>query len=348
MTPYGAPQVPATARMNTNENPYPPSEELGDAISKKVKEISHQLNRYPDRDAIALRRGLAEYLNEQSSVNLAVDNIWAANGSNEIIQTLFLTFGEGNALGFVPSYSMHALISKVTRTNWINGKRNADFSLDIKAACEEIVKTEARLVFITSPNNPTGSAVSLSEIEQMAKATQSVGGLLLVDEAYAEFSQQKSAVALLENFPNIVVIRTMSKAFAFAGARVGYMAANEEVIRAVQLVRLPYHLSQVTQAISLVALDHKNELLKNVSKLVEDRVKMSIALENLECKVLPSEANFLLFTVPSSKEIWDSMLEQGVLIRDVGLSGYLRVTIGTEKENREFIAALRVALRGRS
>ena len=344
LSPYGAPQISSVIRMNTNENPYPPSHSLAQDISGRILEIAQNLNRYPDRDAIALRTGLAKYLGQSSSVSLGVDQVWVANGSNEIIQSLFLAFGDGSALGYVPSYSMHALIANVTKTPWIEGERNLDFSLNVELAVQKIWQLKPKLTFITTPNNPTGTAVSIATIEALAQETARVGGLLLVDEAYAEFSSHRSAVTLIENFPNVVVIRTMSKAFAFAGARIGYMAANSEVIRAIQLVRLPYHLSQVTQAIGLVALDHSEELLKNVAKLVQARKEMAKALSDLGCSVLPSEANFLLFSVPASEEIWSSVLAQGILIRDVGLSGYLRVTIGTEDENRSFISALRTSL----
>ena len=344
LIPYGAPQISSVVRMNTNENPYPPSQSMAHDLASQILEIAQKLNRYPDRDAIALRSGLADYLGNLSSISISADQIWAANGSNEIIQTLFLAFGEGIALGFVPSYSMHSLISKVTKTPWVNGKRNPDFSLNFEMAREEISHLKPVLTFITTPNNPTGTAVSIESIESLAKETAKVGGLLLVDEAYAEFSSQSSAVSLIDRYPNVIVIRTMSKAFAFAGARIGYMAANPEVIRAVQLVRLPYHLSQVTQVIGLVALDHRDELLKNVAKLIKDREEMTDSLIELGCKVTPSEANFLLFSVPDSEAIWSAVLAEGILIRDVGLSGYLRVTIGTEDENRKFISALRKSL----
>ncbi len=225
-----------------------------------------------------------------------------------------------------------------------NGKRREDFSLDAKSAAAEISDSKVGLVFITTPNNPTGSAVSLKEIEELAIVAKGVGSLLIVDEAYAEFAKERSATTLIEKHENLVVVRTMSKAFAFAGARVGYMAAHPAVIDAIQLVRLPYHLSALTQAAALVALDHEGELLKGVAKIVNARNDMSIALEKLGCKVVPSEANFLLFTVSSPDEVWRSLVERGVLIRDVGLSGYLRVTIGTDIENKSFLEALRAIL----
>ena len=344
LSPYGAPQLPSRAQLNTNENPYPPSSQLVKAIALRVEEVAATLNRYPDRDLHELRGRLATFLNSRSDTGLAPQNIWAANGSNEIIQSLFLAFGGEGALGFTPSYSMHPLIARVTNTPWVSGARNPDFTLELDVAADQIRQTKAKLVFITTPNNPTGTTLPLQDIGAIASAVAEVGGLLVVDEAYAEFSDEASAVTLLGEYSHLVVVRTMSKAFAFAGARVGYLAANEEVVSALQLVRLPYHLSAVTQAIALVALDHSDELLATVAKLVSNRELLVVQLETLGAKVINSSANFLLFTVPDSKQIWQSLLDQGVLVRDVGLSGYLRVTIGNEAENKRFIEALALSL----
>jgi histidinol-phosphate aminotransferase len=340
LSPYGAPQLPSLAQLNTNENPYPPSEELVKAIIRGVEEVASSLNRYPDRDAIELRKALANFLNSRSQTELAEQNIWAANGSNEIIQSIFLAFGGNTSLGFTPSYSMHPLIAQVTGTPWVNGVRNPDFTLNCDRAIDHIRAIKAKLIFVTTPNNPTGTAIALADIERLAKAAAEISALLVVDEAYAEFSDEPSAITLLKRYPNLLVIRTMSKAFALAGVRLGYLAANEEVISALELVRLPYHLGTITQAVALVALEHSVELLANVAKLVADREQIVSKLKNLGVDVIPSSANFLLFTVSSSKEIWDSLLDQGVLVRDVGLSGYLRVTIGNAAENQRFIDAL--------
>lgn len=346
LTPYGAPQVPASARLNTNENPYGPSKELAAAIAKRVGEVATTLNRYPDRDAIKLRQGLADYLKKQSGISLSVENIWAANGSNEILQSIFLAFGSSKALGFLPSYSMHPLIGKVANVQWVDGARKDDFTLDLPTALKQIASESPSLTFITTPNNPTGAAVTIGEIEELAKATAAINGLLIVDEAYAEFSKQPSAITLIEKYPNILVSRTMSKAFAFAGVRLGYLAANKLVVDALQLVRLPYHLSALTQAAAEVALDFQDELLAEVAKLSSDRDALAKELVALGLKVIPSDANFILFTgfKQSSNELWQKLLAEGVLIRDVGLAGYLRVTIGNDAENQAFIKALKGAL----
>ena len=265
MSPYGAPQVPAVAALNTNENPYSPSPALQKAITDAVAKVAVDLNRYPDRDATILRTKLATYINEGNGTSFTLDNIWAANGSNEIIQSIFLAFAQGAVLGFTPSYSMHPLIAKTTGAQWIDGKRNADFSLNASDAVSEIFKNKPTLTFITTPNNPTGGAVTLAEIQKLADAAKDVGGLLVVDEAYAEFSQEVSAVTLIANNPHLIVIRTMSKAFAFAGARLGYLVSDVAVKDAMMIVRLPYHLSSLTQAAAQVAIDHRAELLGGVS-----------------------------------------------------------------------------------
>ena len=343
MSAYGAPQVPAQASLNTNENPYSPSPALQKAITDAVAKVAADLNRYPDRDATALRTKLADYINELSGTKFSADNIWAANGSNEIIQSIFLAFAQGPVLGFTPSYSMHPLIAKVTGAQWIDGKRNADFSLNTVDAIAQVQKNKPTLTFITTPNNPTGGAVTIDEIQELADACKSVGGLLVVDEAYAEFSQEKSAVTLIANNPHVIVIRTMSKAFAFAGARVGYLVSDVAVKDAMMIVRLPYHLSALTQAAAQVAIDHRAELLGGVATIIAARESVVKALEDMGLTTIASSANFVLFSgfKQESPQLWAALLEKGVLIRDVGLSGYLRVTIGNEAENTLFISALK-------
>jgi len=343
LSPYGAPQVPAVAALNTNENPYSPSPALQKAIADAVAKVAADLNRYPDRDATTLREKLAQYINEQSGTKFSTENIWAANGSNEIIQSIFLAFAQGPVLGFTPSYSMHPLIAKTTGSQWIDGKRNADFSLNTSDAVAEIIKSKPTLTFITTPNNPTGGAVTIDAIQELADAAKQVGGLLVVDEAYAEFSQEVSAVTLITNNPHVIVIRTMSKAFAFAGARLGYLVSDVAVKDAMMIVRLPYHLSALTQAAAQVAIDHRAELLSGVTTLIAARAQVVKALHDMGLTTIQSSANFVLFTgfKQDSPQLWSALLEKGVLIRDVGLSGYLRVTIGNEAENQLFISALK-------
>ncbi len=339
--PYGAPQLDVPVRLNTNENPHPPSRALIDDIATSVREAAAHLHRYPDRDALALRTDLADYLRGRTGVDVAADNVWAANGSNEILQQLLQAFGGPgrSALGFVPSYSMHPIIADGTQTRWLAVARAADFSLDVEAAVAAIRREKPDLVFVTSPNNPTGQSIPHSELRTILEAM--AGGMLIVDEAYAEFSARPSAIGLLEEYPaRLIVSRTMSKAFAFAGGRLGYLVAAPAVIEAVLLVRLPYHLSALTQAAARAALRHSAETLAGVAALMSERDRVSTALQRAGFRVVPSDANFLLFgEFADAGTAWQRYLDDGVLVRDVGIPAHLRVTIGLPPENNAFLAA---------
>jgi len=338
-SPYGAPQLEVPVRLNTNENPHPPSEALVDDVVASVREAAVNLHRYPDRDAVALRTDLAAYLTAQTGVRLGVENLWAANGSNEILQQLLQAFGGPgrSAIGFVPSYSMHPIISDGTQTEWIQTSRAADFSIDADAAAAAITDRRPDVVFVTSPNNPTGQSISLSDLRRLLDAAP---GILILDEAYGEFSAQPSAVALVEEYPTkLVVSRTMSKAFAFAGGRLGYLVATPALIDAMLLVRLPYHLSSVTQAAARAALRHADDTLGSVATLSAERERVSGALTGMGFQVIPSDANFVLFgRFADAPATWQHYLDDGVLIRDVGIAGYLRTTIGLAEENDAFLA----------
>ncbi|MGI9161515.1 MAG: histidinol-phosphate transaminase [Mycobacterium sp.] len=345
---YGAPQLDVPVRMNTNENPHPPSRALIDDVAESVRAAAADLHRYPDRDAVELRRDLAAYLSARTGVAVDLENIWAANGSNEILQQLLQAFGGPGrtAMGFVPSYSMHPIIADGTQTRWIEVPRAADFGLDLDAAVAAVGEHKPDVVFVTSPNNPTGQSLSPSELRRILDAM--TGGMLIVDEAYGEFSDQPSAITLLAEYPNrLIVSRTMSKAFAFAGGRLGYLVAAPAVIEAVLLVRLPYHLSVLSQAAARAALRHADETLAGVAALAGERDRVCAALRDMGFRVIPSDANFVLFGSPrwtgasDAPAAWRHYLEDGVLIRDVGLPGYLRVTIGLDSENDAFLAASR-------
>src|ERR1700761_1925070 len=337
-SPYGAPQLAVPVRLNTNENPHPPSKALVEDVVASVGEVAIDLHRYPDRDAVALRADLAAYLSAQTGVRLGVENLWAANGSNEILQQLLQAFGGPgrSAIGFVPSYSTPPIISDSTRTEWIQTARAADFSLDADAAVAAIIDRRPDVVFVTSPNNPTGQSISLADLRRLLDATP---GILIVDEAYGEFSAQPSAVALIEEYPaKLVVSRTMSKAFAFAGGRLGYLVATPAVIEAMLLVRLPYHLSSATQAAARAALRHADDTLGSVATLIAERQRVTTALTGMGFRVIPSDANFVLFgQFTDAPSAWQHYLDAGVLIRDVGIAGYLRVTTGLADENDVFL-----------
>ena len=336
--PYGAPQLDVPVRLNTNENPYPPSAALVADIAAAVRDVAGGLNRYPDRDAVALRTALAGYLGH----GLTAASAWAANGSNEIIQQLLQAFGGPgrSALGFEPSYSMHPLIAQTTSTRWISAQRTSDFSLDPGQAAHEVRRHQPGVVFLTSPNNPTGSATPFAVIEAVCAAAS---GMVVIDEAYAEFARDNTgtALALLPRYPRLVVVRTMSKAFALAGARVGYLAADPAVVDALLLVRLPYHLSAVSQAVALAALRHSAELLSSVAEIRAERDRLVGDLRGLGLTAPDSDANFVLFGRFADRHaVWQALLDRGVLVRETGPPEWLRVSIGTAAETATFLSEL--------
>lgn len=338
-SPYGAPQLAVPVRLNTNENSYPLPEPVVDAIVDGVREVVRDLNRYPDRDALGLREDLARYLGH----GVTSSNVWAANGSNEVQQQLLQVFGgPGRAvLGFTPAYSMHPILAMATATEWIDGRRADDFTLDPDTAVAQVVRHRPAVVVLCSPNNPTGTALSLDVVRAVAEVAP---GIVVVDEAYAEFSRSgtASALTLLGEYPKLVVTRTMSKAFAFAGARVGYCAGHPAVIDAIQLVRLPYHLSALTQIAARAALANADLLLASVEAIKAQRDRIVTELRAAGLAVAESDANFVLFEVPGGDQrvVWRGLLDQGVLVRDVGVAGWLRVTAGTKEETDAFLAAM--------
>jgi histidinol-phosphate aminotransferase len=342
-SPYGAPQVPAAHRLNTNENPYPlPAELLAD-LGAALGSAALELNRYPDRDAVALRTALAAYLSRASGETVVATQVWAANGSNEVLQQVLQAFGGAGrtALGFTPSYSMHPIISAGTGTGWVDGHRRADFTIDAAAAAAQVRDVRPDVVFVTSPNNPTGTAVALDTIAEIYAATE---GVVVVDEAYTEFARTgtRSALTLLPGRPRLIVSRTMSKAFGMAGLRLGYLAADPAVVDALQLVRLPYHLSSLTQAAARTALAHTDALLATVEAVKTQRDRIVAELPGMGLTSVPSDANFVLFgDFADAPAAWQALLDRGVLVRDVGLPGWLRVTAGTPAETDAFLTALR-------
>ncbi|OBF11804.1 histidinol-phosphate transaminase [Mycobacterium sp. ACS4331] len=340
-SPYGAPQLSVPVRLNTNENPHPPTEALIDDVTSSVRAAAAELHRYPDRDAVALRTDLAAYVTSATGIEVGAENLWAANGSNEILQQLLQAFGGPgrSAIGFVPSYSMHPIISDGTQTRWVSATRSADFALDTDVAVAAIEQHRPDVVFVTSPNNPTGQSIPLDDLRRILAAM--TGGVLVVDEAYGEFSSQPSAVALIDEHPTkVVVSRTMSKAFAFAGGRLGYLISSPAVIDAMLLVRLPYHLSVLTQVAARAALRHADDTLGSVAALVAERNRVSKALAEYGFRVVDSDANFVLFgEFADASATWQRYLDDGVLIRDVGIPGFLRTTIGLTAENDAFLAA---------
>jgi histidinol-phosphate aminotransferase len=340
--PYGAPQLDVPVLLNVNENPYPPSEAVVADIAAAVAIAARTVNRYPDREFLDLRADLARFLMSDSAVTLTPAQVWAANGSNEIMQQLLQVFGGPGraALSFAPTYSMYPEYARNTHTQWIVGHREADFTIAEDHAVALIRQYQPSVVILTSPNNPTGTALPLEVIEAVLKVAP---GVVVVDEAYAEFRRPgvPSALTLLAAHGNLVVTRTMSKAFAYAGGRLGYLASSAAVVDAVRIVRLPYHLSAIQQAAARAALAHGQEALARVAQLRAERDATVSWLREQGWRVADSDANFVLFgTFDDRHAVWQGLLDQGVLIRETGPQHWLRVSIGTSAEMAAFKSAL--------
>ena len=341
--PYGAPQIPDVINLNVNENPYPPSAQVSADIAEAVRLASTGLNRYPDREAMPLRTALADYLGH----GVTADRVWAANGSNEVMLQILQAFGGPGrtALSFAPTYSMYPEYARDTHTRWVTGKRDEDFTIDVERALALIAAEQPDVILLTSPNNPTGTALPLETVRAVVEAAP---GVVVVDEAYAEFRREGTPTALevLGEFPRLLVTRTMSKAFALAGGRLGYVAADAAIIDALRIVRLPYHLSAVTQAVAITALAHRDELLARVDEIRTSRDALAGWLKEQGHDVADSDANFLLFGLFADRHaIWQALVDRGVLIRETGPDGWLRVSLGTPTENAAFKEALQEVTR---
>ncbi len=342
--PYGAPQLSADVapvQLNVNENPYPPSEAVVADVARAVADAARTLNRYPDREFTALREDLAAYLGH----GVTPQQVWAANGSNEVMLQLLQAFGGPGrtAVSFAPTYSMYPEYARDAMTTWVVGHREDDFSIDLDHALSVIAEHRPSVVLLPSPNNPTGTALPLDTVKALCEAAARHDGVLVVDEAYGEFRRAgvPSALEVLPQNPNLVVTRTMSKAFALAGARLGYLAASTEITDAIRVVRLPYHLSAVTQAVARVALRHADELLARVDDLRAERDRTVGWLREQGLTVAETDANYALFgRFPDRHAVWQGLLDRGVLIRETGPEGWLRVSVGTAEEMTAFQHAL--------
>ena len=353
--PYGAPQLDVPVLLTVNENPYPPSQAVIDDVATSVAAAAGGMNRYPDREFLELRARLADYLAAESGVRFAPTQLWAANGSNEVMLHLLSAFGGPGrtAVSFAPTYSMYGEYARDTHTTWRTGLRGEDFSIEPAAAAAFIEEVQPSVILLTSPNNPTGTALDPAVLTAVLAAADEVRvdgapAVVVVDEAYAEFRRDgvPSALELVADHPNLAVTRTMSKAFAAAGLRLGYLAASEELVNALRIVRLPYHLSAVTQAAAIAALRHSDELLGRVAQLREERDRTVDWLRQRKVggaplQVADSDANFVYFGVFEDRHrIWQGLLDRGILIREVGPEGWLRVSVGTADEMLAFKEAL--------
>ena len=365
--PYGAPEIDVPVRLNVNENPYPPSAAVIESIATAVAQAAQGLNRYPERDFPRLRAALADYLEAESGAHLTPEQIWAANGSNEVMLHVLQAFGGPGrtCLTFTPTYSMYPEYARDTLTDYATRPRRKDFTLDVDAAVSAINELRPAVVVLASPNNPTGTALPLEDIKRILEAARGHGPILgaeigsparssdcvvVIDEAYAEFRRSgvPSALELVGSaHPHLAVTRTMSKAFGAAGLRLGYLAADRALVDALRVVRLPYHLSAVTQAAALAALSHRDELMAQVASLRDERDAFVEWLRAQGLVAHESDANFVLFgPFPDREAVWQALLDAGVLIRVVGPEGFLRASIGTPDEMARLRTALTAAIGG--
>ena len=365
--PYGAPEIDVPVRLNVNENPYPPSTAVIESIATAVARAAQGLNRYPERDFPRLREALADYLEAESGVHLTLEQIWAANGSNEVMLHVLQAFGGPGrtCLTFTPTYSMYPEYARDSLTDYVTRPRREDFTLDVETAVAAISELRPAVVILASPNNPTGTALPLEDIDRILEAARGHGPMLgaeigsparasdcvvVIDEAYAEFRRPgvPSALELLGPAnPHLAVTRTMSKAFGAAGLRLGYLAADRALVDALRVVRLPYHLSAVTQAAALAALSHRDELMAQVASLRDERDALVAWLRGRGLTAHESDANFVLFgPFPDREAVWQALLDAGILIRVVGPEGFLRASIGTPEEMERLRSALAAAIGG--
>jgi histidinol-phosphate aminotransferase len=337
VAPYVSPQRPARFRMNTNESPYAPPVELVKEVATELEDVA--LNRYPDRDATQLYEAMSRHLDWPR------EGLWIANGSNEVFMHLFLAFGgsERRGLLFEPTYSLHSLIPKIASTPMTELPRAADFTIDVEATIDNIRRTAPDIVLVCSPNNPTGGCEPLATVRALLAEAP---GLVVVDEAYIEFASPRESVRdLLDDHPNLVLIKTFSKAWRLAGVRIGYMLADPVLISELARVRLPYHLSAPTQIVGRAALRHATQTLELVRSIAEQRDRITLELQALGVLTYPSRANFVLFEVEDWPSIWQGLLDRGVLVRRYDdhhrLKRCLRVTAGLPEETDAFLAAMR-------
>ena len=337
---YHSPQLDVAVRLNTNESPYPPPAAFVDRWLAELRDAP--LHRYPDRAATELRAALGKQLDQPP------ERLFGANGSNEVLQTLLLTYGGHGrrALVFEPSYALHSHIARITGTDVVVGERTDDFTIDVDEARMLIARHQPTVVFACSPNNPTGTVESDDTIDALLDATD---GLVVVDEAYGEFSP-RTAIDRVTDDGRLVVVRTYSKVWSLAALRLGFAVAPPWVVEELEQVVLPYHLAVATQIAGRVALDLGDEMRERVGFLVDERERVERALGAIPAvTAYPSGANFVLFRVEGARAVWDALVRHGVLVRDCSgwprLADCLRVTIGTAEENDAFLDALGESIR---
>ncbi len=338
MSGYHSPQLDVSVRLNTNESPLPPPEEWEAELARAVAEV--EWRRYPDRGAGELRAALA------SLHQVDEGQVFVANGSNEVLQCLLLAYGGHNrsAVVFEPTYALHSHLARVTGTTVVEGERDEELALDLGRAVDLVEDAGPAVTFLCSPNNPTGMVEPPEVLEVLLSAAP---GLVVVDEAYGQFAPRSALEELRDGGPeNLVVVRTYSKTWAMAGARLGYCIGSPEVVENLWKVVLPYHLDSFKQVAGRLALDHVAEMEGRVAMIVEERLRLVSRLDALPVRVWPSGANFVLFRPRDRKggDVWKELVDRDVLVRNCStwprLEGCLRVTIGRPEENDLFLRAL--------
>ena len=339
---YHSPQLDVEVRLNTNEAPEPPPRAFVDALTAALGDVGW--HRYPDRAALALRTRIAQ------TYGLQADQVFAANGSNEVLQSVLLGFGGPgrSAAVFEPTYALHRHIAEVTGTTVVTGDRRNDFALDVTEVERVMHDHRPEIVLLCSPNNPTGRLDPPEVLDRVLAIAREISSLVVVDEAYGQFAPS-SAVDLLDDDQPLVVSRTFSKTWSLAALRLGYLLGPAWLIAELDKVVLPYHLDAVKQLAGTLALDHRADMDRRVANLVEERGRVEAALHELAVTVWPSAANFILFRPErDGAAVWQALVDRSVLVRNCAswdrLDGCLRVTIGTPDENDRFLAALAEAL----
>jgi histidinol-phosphate aminotransferase len=337
---YHSPQVEAAVRLNTNESPLPPPAAWLSAVEAELHQVAW--HRYPDRGAWALRKAIAAFH------GVAPEQVWCANGSNEVLQTLMLAYGgPGRRVAvWEPTYALHSHIAELTGTAVAAGVRGAGLALDLGEVRRLVDEAQPTVTFICSPNNPTGEAVGRDIVEEVLRRAP---GLVVVDEAYGQFAPW-TAAELLDERSGLVVTRTYSKTWSLAGLRLGYCLAPAQVVAALERASLPYHLDAFTQIAGRLALDHVDDMERRVAVVKEERGRLAAALAELPVDAWRSDANFILFRPRRVRgdNAWRGLLDRSVLVRNCSswehLADCLRVTVGTPEENDTFLTALREVL----
>ena len=341
--PYDPKYLSAQTLLSANENPYALPAALRETIQARI--ARSDFNRYPDPLANELREQIAE------ANGLRREQVLVGNGGDELLFNLTLAWGGcgRKLLNVPPTFTAFQDYARITDTEVVNVWRRPDFGIDEEALLERLSAGDIDYVIIASPNNPTGKVADLGFIKRLLAATDA---LVLVDEAYFEFAQV-SALPLLKDFENLIVLRTLSKAYGLAGLRLGYFLAGVEVINELTKVRQPYSVNVLTQIVAKAVFEQRESLEPNIAAIVAERGRLECALgEIVRLQAFPSDANFILFRVDDAAGIWESLLAQGVLVRDLsreeGLKSCLRVTVGSAQENDSFLAALQKALAERN